>query len=98
MTPIFLSASRADRAAPSRSPAVSREPLSMIARWKSPLALGVASSALILAPPPDSPKMVTLPGSPPKRAMLSRTQRSEATRSSCPTLPESAYFSLNAPR
>ena len=61
------------------------------ARWNSPAADGMASSVLTLAPPPDSPKIVTLPGSPPKRAMLSRTHSSDATRSSMPTLPDAAY-------
>ena len=34
---------------------------------------GIASSVLTFPPPPDWPKIVTLPGSPPKRSMLSRT-------------------------
>src|ERR1019366_7256096 len=34
---------------------------------------------------------MTQPGSPPKLAMLSRTQRSAATRSVIPTFTESAY-------
>ena len=40
-------------------------PLWMIAWWNSPLAAGIASSALTFPPPPDWPKIVTLPGSPP---------------------------------
>jgi hypothetical protein len=68
----------------------SPEPLCTAARWNSPLAAGMASSALTLAPPPDCPKMVTLPGSPPKLAMLSRTQPSAATRSSMPALADEA--------
>ena len=45
----------------------------MIARWNSPLAEGIASSVATLRPPPDWPKMVTVFGSPPNWAMLSRT-------------------------
>ncbi len=37
-----------------------------IARWKSPAARGMASSAATDPPPADWPKTVTLPGSPPK--------------------------------
>ena len=40
-------------------------PLWMIARWNNPAARGIASSVLTLPPPPDSPNIVTLPGSPP---------------------------------
>ena len=39
-------------------------------------------------PPADSPKTVTLPGSPPKSAMWSRTQWRAATWSARPQLPE----------
>ena len=53
-------------------------PLSRIARWKSPLASGEPISAPTLMPPADSPKIVTRDGSPPKRAMLSRTHCSAA--------------------
>jgi len=52
----------------------------MMALWNSPLASGIASRTHTLAPPPDSPMMVTLPGSPPKASMLSRTHSSAATR------------------
>ena len=47
-----------------------------IARWKSPFALGVPMSVPTLMPPADSPKIVTLLGSPPNAAMLSRTHSS----------------------
>ena len=40
---------------------------------KSPFALGVPMSVPTLMPPADSPKIVTLLGSPPNAAMLSRT-------------------------
>ena len=43
-------------------------------------------------PPPDWPKMVTLPGSPPNAAMLSRTHSSAATISSMPTLLDRNIF------
>ena len=69
------------------------DPLCTAARWNSPLAAGIASSVLTFAPPPDCPKMVTLPGSPPKLPMLSRTQSRAATMSSIPTLAEEAYRS-----
>ena len=62
-------------------------PLCTMALWNRPLAPGMPSKVLTLAPPPDSPKMVTLPASPPKPAMLSRTHSSAAIRSSWPALP-----------
>ena len=62
----------------------------MIARWNSPLADGIASSVATFRPPPDWPKIITVFGSPPNSAMLSRTQRSAATMSSMPTSPEVA--------
>ena len=66
------------------------DPLWTIARWNRPRACGMAMMVLTFAPPPDWPKMVTLAGSPPNSAMLSCTQRSAATRSSMPALPDSA--------
>ena len=65
-------------------PAVKNAPLSPIARWNSPRASGDAMSALTENEPADSPKIVTLPGSPPNAAMLSCTQRSAATWSRMP--------------
>ena len=53
--------------------------LCAIALWNSPFAAGVASSVTTLHPPADSPKTVTLSGSPPKPATLSRTHLSAAT-------------------
>ena len=44
----------------------STAPLSMMARWNFPLALGIDMSVATLRPPPDWPKMVTRLGSPPK--------------------------------
>jgi hypothetical protein len=52
------------------------DPLSAAALWKSPLAAGMAISVVTLPPPPDCPKIVTLPASPPNSAMLSRTHSS----------------------
>ena len=49
-------------------------PLCTMARRKRPRAAGQPSSAATLKPPADSPKMVTLSGSPPKAAMFSCTQ------------------------
>ena len=58
----------------------------------------MASSALTFPPPPDSPKIVTLDGSPPNSAMLSRTQRNAAIRSSCPALPRRCETLVGVPR
>ena len=46
-------------------------PLSPIARWNRPLESEDAMSALTESDPADSPKIVTLSGSPPNLAMLS---------------------------
>ena len=54
-------------------------PLSPIAPAISPFASGEAMIALTDTDPADSPAIVTLDGSPPKEAMLSRTHRSAAT-------------------
>ena len=59
-------------------------PLSPIARTKSPFASGEATSALTEAEPADSPKIVTLSGSPPKAAMLRFTHWSAAIWSMSP--------------
>ena len=50
-------------------------PLSAIARENRPSAVGEAMFAQTLAPPADSPKIVTLPGSPPNANALPCTQR-----------------------
>ena len=65
-------------------------PLIAHALRNRPCADGMPSRQVTLLPPPDSPKIVTFAGSPPKPAMLSRTHSSAATMSSIPTLPESA--------
>ena len=57
-----------------------------MARLNRPFASSIASSAEITPAPADSPKTVTLPGSPPNLSMLSLTQRSAATASSSPRL------------
>src|ERR1700678_2347971 len=54
------------------------EPLSAIALANNPLACGEATCDSTDRPPADSPKMVTLRGSPPKVTMLRCTQRSAA--------------------
>ena len=79
-----FSTASARRVVRSRSAKRTPAPLWMIALWNSPLAAGIASRALTFPPPPDWPKMVTLPGSPPKRAACSRTHSSAATRSRTP--------------
>ena len=53
-------------------------------RWNRPLPDGMARTVEVFAPPPDWPNIMTLAGSPPKVAMLSRTHSSEATRSITP--------------
>ena len=63
-------------------------PLSAIALWKSPLATGEPLSMPTMAAPADSPKMVTLFGSPPKFAMLALTHRSVAMESASAWLPD----------
>ncbi len=88
--PKTSSKARAALVACSRVACFSAAPLSAIARWNSPLAEGMAIRVETFPAPPDSPKMVTLPGSPPKRAMLSWTQRRAATQSNMPALPEPA--------
>jgi len=65
-------------------------PLSVMARWNRPPAVGEARLAHTLRPPADSPKMLTLPASPPNRSMLRRTHRSAACWSSRPALPDDA--------
>jgi len=59
----------------------------MQALWKSPFGRWHGEQRTDLGAAADSPNIVTLPGSPPKRAMLSRTHSSAAIKSSCPTLP-----------
>ena len=73
-------------------------PLMMMALWKSPFAAGIHIKVPTLPPPPDSPKMVTLCGSPPNLEMLSRIHSRPCTTSSIPTLPEYLYFSETAER
>ena len=54
-------------------------------RWNSPWpCAGAASSVDTFPPPPDWPKIMTLPGSPAEAAMLSFTHCSAATRSAIP--------------
>src|SRR3546814_8522976 len=50
------------------------EPLCTIARWNRPRADGIAIRVETFAPPPDWPKIVTQPGSPPKPAILSNSE------------------------
>ena len=67
-----------------RSDVASAEPLSTIALSNKPSVSGDAICEITFVPPPDSPMIVTLSGSPPKAAMLSRIHSSEALRSSVP--------------
>jgi hypothetical protein len=59
-------------------------PLSAIARENRPNAVGEAMFAHTLAPPADSPKIVTRPGSPPDANALFCTQRIAACWSISP--------------
>ena len=61
-------------------------PLIANTRWNSPTARGTDSRTIAAAAPADCPATVTLPGSPPNRAISSRTQASAATQSSTPRL------------
>jgi hypothetical protein len=68
------------RAVPCRSAACllgvgKMHPLSAIALENRPNAVGEAMFVQTLAPPADSPKIVTLPGSPPNENALPCTQR-----------------------
>jgi len=65
-------------------------PLCTIALWNRPRAAGIAISVETFIPPPDWPKMVTLPGSPSKAAMLSLTQWRASTMSSMPATDDAA--------
>jgi hypothetical protein len=56
-------------------------PLSVIAFWNRPLATGEPTSMPTIAAPADSPKIVTLLGSPPKLAMFALTHVSAAMAS-----------------
>ena len=62
-------------------------PLWAMARWNRPGREATPSSVPTLMPPADSPKIVTLPGSPPKAAMLSRTHAGRPTWSRMPWCP-----------
>ena len=55
------SAASTARAGSSPEIAVSASVLMMIARWNSPFAAGNAESIAVFPPPPDCPKIVTLP-------------------------------------
>ncbi len=94
-TPSSAANRSADRSASSRV-CTCTPPLCTMARRKRPLAAGVPSSVATLNPPADSPKIVTLPGSPPKTAMLSRTQRKAASWSCRPQFPTSASGSARS--
>jgi hypothetical protein len=59
-------------------PAGKAAPLSPIALWNRPLASGEAIRMLTENDPADSPKMVTLPGSPPNAAAFFCTHCSAA--------------------
>jgi hypothetical protein len=57
---------------------VEQPPLSLIARWKSPRLAGETTCRQTSCEPADSPKIVTLFGSPPNAAMFLRTHSSAA--------------------
>ena len=66
--------------------------------WNRSSASGICPRTVTFPPPPDWPKMVTFPGSPPKAAMFSFTQRKAATRSAMPTFTLFQYFSPKSDR
>ena len=68
-----------------------------MALWNRPSAASIASRLVTDIDPADSPKIVTLPGSPPKAAMLSRTHSRAAIWSSRPQLAEPATESSSHP-
>ncbi len=88
--PSRASTPSAARVAVSRVRRVRIEPLWMMALCTRPSTAGMARSCDTSEPPDDQPNTVTLPGSPPKAAMLSRTHRRAAMMSSTPELPLSA--------
>jgi len=67
-SPLVLPAASARSRVVTLSGVMSAEPLSTMALWKSPLAGGNVSSDSVFVPPPDSPKIKTLLGSPPAAA------------------------------
>ena len=86
-SPAAVSSSLAARSARPRSRSWENDALWTMARSKSPSLARIASSATTLAPPADSPKMVTLEASPPSRWACSCTQVSAASWSARPRLP-----------
>lgn len=82
-SPVFSASSRVGNGFMGR-PRSSMGPLSTMARSKRPSASGLAMRSSMLIPPADSPKTVTLPGSPPNAPMLSCTHSSAATWSRRP--------------
>ena len=70
-------------------------PLCSTARRNRPVARGIASSAPMLIAPADSPATVTMSGSPPKAAMLSRTHSRAATWSRRPRFGGASGRSAN---
>jgi hypothetical protein len=71
-------------------PGITKPPLWMAARAKSPADPGDARCAQTEAPPADWPASVTRAGSPPNAAMLRCTQPSAACWSRKPAFPEDA--------
>src|SRR5437764_285899 len=74
------------------------DPLCTTALRNRHFASCIEARVLTLLPPPDWPKIVTFPGSPPKFAMLSRTHSSAANRSRTPAFAEAEYLSPYATR
>lgn len=65
---------------PSLSPHVFKTPgLSMPAAWYKPQEPGMVRCPATAAPPPEPPKIMTFPGSPPKLRMFSCTHRNAST-------------------
>ena len=85
-TPRRAAKSAVTRAASLGAAAAWIAPLCAIALLNNPAVRGEDSNSVTLMAPADSPKMVTLPGSPPNASMLRCTHSSAATWSSRPRL------------
>src|SRR2546430_158253 len=70
LSPSSATTADARAAALSASPRRRVDPLCTTALWNRPFAIGIDAMVLTLLPPPDWPKIVTFPGSPPKLAMV----------------------------
>jgi len=82
--PSWVLSTAVTRAASAGSAAACTAPLWGMARAKRPAARGATIMLVTLMAPADSPKIVTLPGSPPNAAMFCCTHSNAAIWSSSP--------------